>query len=72
MLPGLSFLEANQRGKLHGQVALVVIDVQKGEVTAQDSGIPHMGGGAERHARIVALVDSARAAADARLSLIHI
>lgn len=48
--------------KLHGQVVLVVIDVQKGEVMAQDSGIPHMAGGAGRHARIVALVDSARAA----------
>jgi nicotinamidase-related amidase len=49
--------------KLHGQVALVVIDVQKGEVTPQDSGIPHMDGGAERHARIRELVGGARAAA---------
>jgi nicotinamidase-related amidase len=48
--------------KLHGQVALVVIDVQKGEVMAQDSGIPHMDGGAERHARIRELVAAARAA----------
>jgi len=48
--------------KIHGQVALVVIDVQKGEVTAQDTGIPHMDGGATRHARILALVQSARAA----------
>jgi nicotinamidase-related amidase len=48
--------------KLHGQVALVVIDVQKGEVTAQDSGIPHMDGGLQRHARIRELVGSARAA----------
>jgi len=49
--------------ELHGQAALVVIDVQKGEVTAQHTGIPHMDGGAERHARIRALVDSARASA---------
>lgn len=49
--------------KLHGQAALVVIDVQKGEVTAQDTGIPHMDGGAARHLRIVELVQSARAAA---------
>ncbi len=49
--------------KLHGQVALVVIDVQKGEVTSRDSGIPIMHGGAERHARIVELVHSARASA---------
>lgn len=48
--------------RIHGQVALVVIDVQKGEVTAQDTGIPHMDGGAMRHARILALVQSARAA----------
>jgi nicotinamidase-related amidase len=48
--------------KLHGQVALVVIDVQKGEVMPQDSGIPHMDGGAERHARIRELVGGARAA----------
>jgi nicotinamidase-related amidase len=48
--------------KLHGQVALVVIDVQKGEVKPQDSGIPHMDGGAGRHARIRELVGSARAA----------
>ena len=49
--------------KLHGQVALVVIDVQKAEVMAQDAGIPHMDGGAQRHARILRLVESARAAA---------
>ncbi len=49
--------------KIHGQVVLVVIDVQKGEVTAQDTGIPHMDGGAARHARILELVQGARAAA---------
>ena len=49
--------------KLHGQVALVVIDVQKAEVMAQDAGIPHMDGGARRHARILRVVESARAAA---------
>jgi biuret amidohydrolase len=47
--------------KHHGQVALVVIDVQKGEVAPHDTGIPHMDGGAERHARILELVDGARA-----------
>jgi len=47
--------------KLHGQAALVVIDVQKGELTTQDTGIPHMEGGAGRHARIRTLVASARA-----------
>jgi len=49
--------------KIHDQAVLVVIDVQKGEVTTQDTGIPHMDGGAGRHARIVELVRSARAAA---------
>jgi nicotinamidase-related amidase len=48
--------------KIHGQVALVVIDVQNGEVAPEDSGIPHMDGGAERHARIRRLVGAARAA----------
>jgi biuret amidohydrolase len=47
--------------KIHGQAALVVIDVQKGEVAPEDSGIPHMDGGAERHARIRELVGAARA-----------
>jgi nicotinamidase-related amidase len=47
--------------KIHGQVALVVIDVQKGELAPEDSGIPHMDGGAERHARIRELVGAARA-----------
>jgi nicotinamidase-related amidase len=49
--------------KIHGQVVLVAIDVQKGEVTPQDSGIPHMDGGAARHERIRALVESARGSA---------
>ena len=49
--------------QLHGQVALVVIDVQKGGVMAQDTGIPHMAGGAERYERIVDLVETARGAA---------
>jgi nicotinamidase-related amidase len=48
--------------KIHGQVALVVIDVQNGEVAPEDSGIPHLDGGAERHARIRRLVGAARAA----------
>jgi nicotinamidase-related amidase len=46
--------------KHHGQVALIVIDVQKGEVAPHDTGIPHMDGGAERHARILELVEGAR------------
>jgi nicotinamidase-related amidase len=47
--------------KHHGQVALIVIDVQKGEVAPHETGIPHMDGGAERHARILELVEGARA-----------
>lgn len=49
--------------QLHGQVALVVIDVQKGGVMAQDTGIPHMAGGAQRYERIIDLVQAARGAA---------
>jgi nicotinamidase-related amidase len=49
--------------KLHGQVALVVIDVQKGGVMPQDTGIPHMAGGEQRYERIIDLVRSARGAA---------
>ena len=49
--------------QLHGQVALVVIDVQKGGVMAQDTGISHMAGGAQRYERIVDLVATARGAA---------
>ena len=48
--------------ELHGQVALVVIDVQRGEVMPQETGIAHMDGGAERHGRILELVEGARAA----------
>jgi nicotinamidase-related amidase len=48
--------------KLEGQAVLVVIDVQKGGVMAQDTGIPHMAGGAQRYARIIELIDRARAA----------
>jgi nicotinamidase-related amidase len=48
--------------KLDGQVALVVIDVQRGEVMPADSGIPIMAGGAQRHARIREVVTAARAA----------
>jgi nicotinamidase-related amidase len=49
--------------RLHGQVALVVIDVQKGGVMSEDTGIPHMAGGEQRYERIIDLVQSARAAA---------
>jgi nicotinamidase-related amidase len=48
--------------KLEGQAVLVVIDVQRGGVMAQDTGIPHMAGGAQRYARIIELIDRARAA----------
>jgi nicotinamidase-related amidase len=47
----------------YAHAALVVIDVQKGEVMASgEDGIPHMDGGARRHARIAELVAAARAA----------
>jgi nicotinamidase-related amidase len=49
--------------ELHGRTALVVIDVQKGEVLPADSGIPIMPGGEERHDRIRAIVAAAREAA---------
>ncbi len=49
--------------QLHGQVALIVIDVQKGGVMAQDTGIAHMAGGEQRYERIVELVQRARGAA---------
>ena len=48
--------------ELQGRTALVVIDVQKGEVLPQDSGIPIMPGGEERHDRIRAIVAAAREA----------
>lgn len=47
---------------IHGQVALIVIDVQKGELPESlSAGIVVMAGGRERHARISAIVDAARA-----------
>lgn len=49
--------------KLHGQAALVVIDVQKGGIMPEDTGIPHMAGGEQRYERIIDLVETARAAA---------
>jgi nicotinamidase-related amidase len=45
--------------ELHGNTALVVIDVQQAELLGKDAGIPHMPGGAERHARIRELVSAA-------------
>lgn len=48
--------------ELIGKTALVVIDVQKGEVLPEGCGIPIMEGGAERHARILEIVAAARAA----------
>ncbi|CAA9464545.1 MAG: Nicotinamidase/isochorismatase family protein [uncultured Solirubrobacteraceae bacterium] len=46
--------------ELHGRTALIVIDVQKGEILPQESGIPIMPGGEERHDRIRAIVAAAR------------
>jgi nicotinamidase-related amidase len=48
--------------ELHGQTALILIDVQKGEVIAEDCGIPHMPGGADRHARTLRILAAARKA----------
>jgi nicotinamidase-related amidase len=49
---------------IHGQAALIVIDVQKGELPdSASAGIPVMAGGPERHRRIRGLVAAARAAA---------
>ncbi len=48
--------------ELHGRTALVVIDVQKGEIHPHASGIPIMPGGEERHDRIRAIVAAAREA----------
>jgi nicotinamidase-related amidase len=47
--------------ELAGATALIVIDVQKGEVLAGDHGIPIMAGGAERHERTRRVLLSARA-----------
>ncbi|MGI8413733.1 MAG: cysteine hydrolase family protein [Solirubrobacteraceae bacterium] len=47
---------------LHGNTALIVIDVQKGEVLDEDVGIATMPGGRERHARILEVLAAARAA----------
>jgi nicotinamidase-related amidase len=48
--------------ELHGTTALIAIDVQKGEVISDDCGIPHMPGGADRHARTLQIVSAARRA----------
>lgn len=48
--------------QLHGRTALVVIDVQQGEVEPEDCGIPIMPGGAERHDRIRQVIAAACAA----------
>jgi nicotinamidase-related amidase len=50
------------RMELRGQTALILIDVQKGEVIAEDCGIPHMPGGADRHARTLRILAAARKA----------
>lgn len=48
--------------QLHGRTALIVIDVQKGEVEPEGAGIPIMDGGAQRHERIREIIAAARAA----------
>lgn len=49
--------------QLIGSTVLVVIDIQKGETMGQEAcGIPIMGGGAERHARSLQIVQAAREA----------
>jgi len=48
--------------QLHGRAALIVIDVQKGEVLPGEHGVAHMPGGEQRHERIRALIAAARAA----------
>jgi nicotinamidase-related amidase len=48
--------------QLHGGTALILIDVQKGEVMPDDCGIPIMPGGAERHARTLSILAAARSA----------
>ena len=48
--------------QLLGATALIVIDVQKGEVLAGDHGIPLMDGAEQRHERTRALLAAARAA----------
>jgi len=45
-----------------GKTALIVIDVQKGEVMPDDCGIPIMPGAVERHGRIRRILAAARAA----------
>jgi nicotinamidase-related amidase len=48
--------------ELPDPTAVIVIDVQQAEVIEGDHGVPHMDGGAERHARIRTLVSAARSA----------
>jgi nicotinamidase-related amidase len=47
--------------ELYGTTALILIDVQKGEVIEEDCGIPIMPGGGDRHARTLRLLAGARA-----------
>ncbi len=48
--------------QLTGNTALILIDVQKGEVLPGGHGIPIMAGGEARHERIRAILEAARAA----------
>jgi biuret amidohydrolase len=48
--------------QLHGRTALIVIDVQKGEVLPGEHGVSIMPGGERRHERTRAIVAAARAA----------
>ena len=48
--------------QLSGNTALILIDVQKGEVLPGEHGIPIMAGGEARHERTRAILEAARAA----------
>lgn len=48
--------------RLHGRTALILIDVQKGELTPDEIGIPIMAGAPERHDRARAILAAAREA----------
>ena len=48
--------------EVQGTTALILVDVQQGEILDRDCGIPHMDGGAERHDRIRRILAAAREA----------
>jgi nicotinamidase-related amidase len=53
---------SHSRVQLQGGTALILIDVQKGEVMPDGCGIPIMSGGAERHERTLGILAAARSA----------